>query len=692
MKDAFEELEAEVAQNVVDRKHDAIERKNLLIANDNLIAECLSKEVFSVATNSELNVARFTEMHVANTLVEAQEAKVVRPLDRSIVSVCRYTKHSQELLEYVIGICQQDSLQRDKQLAHIPFIRKKQVTFAKPSDKSNSNIHKHVAKVYTQKTNVPVPPSTGVKHCTNASGSQPRNNTKKNRISPAKGVNKLPVEEKSRTNKSVLKTSNRVNSSSRIERIQVWKPKQVRQVWKPTGKVFTTIGHQWRPTGRVFTLGNLCPLTRFTTPIVVSAKQNKKWANTCANQQEPSRCSKHMTGDRSRLMNFVKKFIGTVRFKNDHFGAIMGYGDYVMGDSVISRTVPRTPQWNGVVERWNRTLIDAARTMLIFSKASMFLWAEAVATACYTQNRSLIHTRHHKTPYELVHIKKPDLTFFRVFGKGIESTTREPDESWKPFTARPNPVPATPYVPPTNKDLEILFQPMFDEYLEPPRVERPVHPAQAVQAPVNSASTPSSTTIDQDAPSPSILPSSSTLQSHSLHQGVAAEPTYIEDHLVAPVDNNSFVNVFALEPHSEASSSGDISSTESTYVSQTLYHLNKWIKDHPLNNVIGNPSRPVSTRKQLATDALWCLYSSVLSKVKPKNFKSAIIKDCWFQAMQDEIHEFDRLQARLMAKGYRQEEGIDFEESFAPVARIEAIRIFIANVASKNITIFLNGE
>nr|GFD37551.1 retrovirus-related Pol polyprotein from transposon TNT 1-94 [Tanacetum cinerariifolium] len=80
------------------------------------------------------------------------------------------------------------------------------------------------------------------------------------------------------------------------------------------------------------------------------------------------------------------------------------------------KTVPKTPQQNGVVERRNRTLVEAARTMLIFSKALMFLWAEAVATACYTKNRSLIHTRHHKTPYELVHNKKPDLTFFRVFG------------------------------------------------------------------------------------------------------------------------------------------------------------------------------------------------------------------------------------------------------------------------------------
>ncbi|GKC45466.1 retrovirus-related pol polyprotein from transposon TNT 1-94 [Tanacetum coccineum] len=80
------------------------------------------------------------------------------------------------------------------------------------------------------------------------------------------------------------------------------------------------------------------------------------------------------------------------------------------------KSVPRTPQQNGVVERQNRTLMEAARTMLIFSKALMFLWAEAIATACYTQNRSLIHTRHNKTPYELVHDKKPDLTFFRVFG------------------------------------------------------------------------------------------------------------------------------------------------------------------------------------------------------------------------------------------------------------------------------------
>ncbi|GKC50325.1 retrovirus-related pol polyprotein from transposon TNT 1-94 [Tanacetum coccineum] len=75
------------------------------------------------------------------------------------------------------------------------------------------------------------------------------------------------------------------------------------------------------------------------------------------------------------------------------------------------KSVSRTPQQNDVVERRNRTLVEAAQTMLIFSKAPMFLWAEAVATACYTQNRSLIHTHHNKTPYELVHANKHGLTF-----------------------------------------------------------------------------------------------------------------------------------------------------------------------------------------------------------------------------------------------------------------------------------------
>ncbi|GJS44225.1 putative ribonuclease H-like domain-containing protein [Tanacetum coccineum] len=348
---------------------------------------------------------------------------------------------------------------------------------------------------------------------------------------------------------------------------------------------------------------------------------------------------------------------------------------YERVDIFHQKSIPRTPQQNGVVKRWNRTLVEAARTMLIFSKAQMFLWAEAVATTffgalCYPTNDSedlgklqptanigifvgyapslkgyRIYNKRNRHIMETIHVQSDELTEPMApvqLGIGLAPTFLTPGQISSRLV--PNPVPAAPYVPPTNKELEILFHPMFDEYLKPPRVETSVSPALAVPVPVNSASTPSSTTIDQDAPSPSHSPSSSALQSPSLHQGIVAESTIREDNPFAPVDNDPFINVFAPEPSSEASSSGDLSSVESPYVTQTLHHLGKWSKDHLLDNIIGNPSRLVSTRKQLATDALWCLYNFVLSKVKPKKFKSAITEYCWFQAMQDKIHEFDQLQ------------------------------------------------
>ncbi|GKE50934.1 hypothetical protein Tco_1486090, partial [Tanacetum coccineum] len=420
MKDIFKELEAEVDQNVVNRKHDEIEQKNLLIANDNLIADCLSKEVFYTVTNSELTVSRFTKMHDAYTVVQArcleleaelsklrdklkyqnlkesfgnntsppardapnfdsvfvikkmkasiqgkdnaikklrmqisqlketrseagrtldfraldfqltqltdkvtilqeqnelfraenakikqhykelydsikitcakhieqttslltenknlkaqihenlkcitmdsikprvlatsryaidvepipprnrnnrevhldylkhlkesvetlreivEEAKVERPLDSSLAFAYLYTKHSQELLEYVIGTCPKDFNQRDKNHAATPLTRKKHVNFEDKCETSNSNTHKRVEQLNIQKTNVPIPPSTGVNCCTDASRSQPRSNIKKNRILPAKSVNKKQVEENPKTNKSSFKTTNRVDSS-----------------------------------------------------------------------------------------------------------------------------------------------------------------------------------------------------------------------------------------------------------------------------------------------------------------------------------------------------------------------------------------------------------------------------------------------------------------------------------------------
>nr|GEZ19851.1 hypothetical protein [Tanacetum cinerariifolium] len=116
---------------------------------------------------------------------------------------------------------------------------------------------------------------------------------------------------------------------------------------------------------------------------------------------------------------------------------------------------------------------------------------------------------------------------------------------------------------------------MFDEYLEPLHVERPGSPAPTVIVPINSAGTPSSTTIDQDAPSLSHSPLSLPIQSLNSHQGVATGSTIIEGNPFSLVDNDPFINVFAPEPSSEASSSRDVSSVESTHVTQPHHHLGK---------------------------------------------------------------------------------------------------------------------
>nr|GFC14849.1 hypothetical protein [Tanacetum cinerariifolium] len=120
------------------------------------------------------------------------------------------------------------------------------------------------------------------------------------------------------------------------------------------------------------------------------------------------------------------------------------------------------------------------------------------------------------------------------------------------------------------------------------------------------------------------------------------------------------------------------------------HYNNKWKKDHPLNYIIGPLSRPVSTRLQLHEHAFFCYYDAFLASVEPKTYKEALTQACWIEAMQEELHEFERLE----------EEGIDFEESFALVARLEAIRIFLAYAAHKSMvvyqmdmkTAFLNGN
>nr|GEU41081.1 retrovirus-related Pol polyprotein from transposon TNT 1-94 [Tanacetum cinerariifolium] len=122
-------------------------------------------------------------------------------------------------------------------------------------------------------------------------------------------------------------------------------------------------------------------------------------------------------------------------------------------------------------------------------------------------------------------------------------------------------------------------------------------------------------------------------------------------------------------------------------------------KISPLSHVYGNPSKPVQTRRQLATNPEMCMFTLTVSTVVLKTIKDEMADSAWIEAMQEELHQFDRLQARLVAKGYAQKEGIDFEESFDLIARLEAVRIFIAYTAHKSFPVyqmdvkmtFLNG-
>nr|GFB27620.1 retrovirus-related Pol polyprotein from transposon TNT 1-94 [Tanacetum cinerariifolium] len=232
-------------------------------------------------------------------------------------------------------------------------------------------------------------------------------------------------------------------------------------------------------------------------------------------------------------------------------------------------SVACSPQQNGVVERHNHTLIEAACTMLIYAQAPLYLWAEAVATACYTQNRSIIRLRHEKTPYEFLHSKLPDLSFFHVFGALCYPTNDsenlgklQPKADIRIFIG---------YVP-TKKAFRIynrrtkrivetihdlLFQPMFDELLNPPpsgvnQAPEAIAPIVEVIPPVNADLTcsPSSTMVEQDAPSTSNSTTPTETQSSVIPQDVGDDGLDME---VAHMGSDPLVGIPIPEINSEQS-------------------------------------------------------------------------------------------------------------------------------------------
>nr|GEW43446.1 retrovirus-related Pol polyprotein from transposon TNT 1-94 [Tanacetum cinerariifolium] len=145
------------------------------------------------------------------------------------------------------------------------------------------------------------------------------------------------------------------------------------------------------------------------------------------------------------------------------------------------------------------------------------------------------------------------------------------------------------------------------------------------------------------------------------------------------LQNDEFTNPFCALAQEEAESfSHNLGNSNVPTFNQPHVSEYRWTKNHPLEQVSGNPLKPVQTRRQLATDPEMCMFALTVSTAEPKNIKEGMADSAWIEAMQEELHQFDRLQ----------EEGIDFEESFAPVARLEGVRIFIAYATHKSFPIF----
>ncbi|GJX00599.1 hypothetical protein Tco_0184512 [Tanacetum coccineum] len=313
-----------------------------------------------------------------------------------------------------------------------------------------------------------------------------------------------------------------------------------------------------------------------------------------------SDCSKHMTGDRSQLTNFISKFLGTVKFGNDHVAKIMGYEDYQIGKvlqfqgfnyveglfrhnlcSMVKFCIPSSKLcFDGV------PLLSCLLFQVLVLKPSL---VDGIRSSLYVNFGAINHLARQCLVRGL-----PKLKFEKDHLGSLCAVGLRAEEPHKPNLRNtnqrinsiciaqgsvglvPNPHPSTPFVPPLRTDWDMLFQPLFDEFLNPsPSVD---HPAPEVVVPINeviapvladSTGSPSSTTVDQDAPS-----------------------------LIAHMGNDPYFGVPIPEIPSDQSSSSDSIHTIVHPDHQISEHNSKWTKDHPLENIIGELARPVSTRLQ----------------------------------------------------------------------------------------------
>nr|GEW06563.1 hypothetical protein [Tanacetum cinerariifolium] len=677
------------------KQHDpmVLEKKNSMNSSD----PSPSKRLTKVEVLKELPKVSMEQAVILREVVEQGKSK--NHLNNSLDHACKYTKRIQEFLILIRQTWPRINNSSDKLVAITPKNKDKRVRFTKPVT-SSGNINKKIASSSNLVSNKPTLSSIGVKPSTSASRSQPSGNTKKDKIQQPPSRTSNVQHSKINANSELICVQcngcmlydnhdmcvlNVINDVNARHKTKSSKKTSKRKVWKSTSKVFNKIGYTWRPTGQTFPIiGNVFLLTKITTTtkvpfrkptaletdtpkpvatLVYSRKLRRSKTSVPVSKPKISKSISANNTKPSKSWGSIVSYVPSSSFDECKltklfFGKIMGYGDYYIGNIMISRvcymeglghnlfSIRQFYESNLEVAFRQHTCfirnlegddlltgsqgnnlytlslgdMIASSPICLLSKASKtksWLWhrclshlnfstvhhlarhglvQEAVATACYTQNRSIIRLHHGKTPYELLHEKLPDLSFFHVFGAlsypindnenfgklqlkaDIEPTLHEMTHTTTSLGFITNPPPSTPYIPPSRNDWDLFFQPLFDKLLTPPPSVDPLAPEVitlitevVAPEPIATTGSPSSTTIDQDAPSTSnshILPET---QFPNISNDVEEEN---HDLNVTNMNNDPFVGISILKNDSKSSSS-DVIPTVVHTVAPNSEHVSK---------------------------------------------------------------------------------------------------------------------